>query len=202
MEDCQVLTSVEIEAQQSEDNLKKQSQAWADSIDGSSTVGSEKPHEELKTKEWKTKVKTQVRPMVYCPNCRTDSHTEEQCGKVSFIKQTVKRKLGRRDSKPGKGETVGKKGENIDGFKSDLESIVCRGNRCSDVHYTVESDGAEKLYALFLLSRFGPRGTALTARNLYMTRNEEVMALWSQYSGEGLGRQDADELLMKAYEQF
>ena len=205
VEDCQVPTFVESETQQSEENLKKQSQAWADSADEpcvSGTVGSKKPEEQSERKDQKTEVKTKVRPTIYCPNCRLDSHTEDQCGKVSYIKQTSKRKIGRRDSKPGKGETVGKKRRNIKGFKSDIESIVTRGSRCSDVQYIVESEGADELYALYLVSRFGSRGTALTASNLYITRNQNVMALWSKYSDEGMKRQDADELLMEAYEQF
>ena len=140
--------------------------------------------------------------MIYCPICRVDSHTEEQFGKVSYFKQTGKRKLGRQDSKPGKGESVGKKRRNIQGFKADLEAIVARGSRCSDVQYIVESEGTDELYALYLMSRYGPRGTALTTRNLSITRNEKVMAVWSQYSDEGMRRQDAEELLMKAYEWF
>ena len=49
VEDCQVRTFVENEAQQSEENSKKQNQAWADSIGESSesgTAGSEKPQEQ------------------------------------------------------------------------------------------------------------------------------------------------------------
>ena len=104
VEDCQVLTSVENEAQQNEANSRKQSQAWADSIEESSessTAGSEKPQEEFKQNEQKTKVKIQVRPKTYCPACRVDSHSEEQCGKVTHMRQPNKIILGRRDSKPG-----------------------------------------------------------------------------------------------------
>ena len=55
----------------------------------------------------------------YCPNCRMDSHTEEKCGKVTFCKLPNKRKFGRLDSKPGKGELVAKKTKNFASFKAE-----------------------------------------------------------------------------------
>ena len=198
IEDCQVPTDVESEVQLSEGTSKNQSQAWADSKEESCTDGSEKPQEKSK----KTTVKIKVGRTVYCPYCQVDSHTEEQCDKVSSARQTAKRKLGKRDSKPSGSESLGKKRKNIQGFKADIESIVFRGNKSSDVQYMMESDDLEELYALWLVSRYGHRLTALSARNLSITRNSRVMELWSQYSRENMNRFDTDELLMKAYEQF
>ena len=199
VEDCQIPSSIESEDQQSGES-SKQSRVWADSMD--SEVGSEKPQRKPKKAETKSSVKIKVSPTVYCSFCQVDSHTEEQCDKVSLAKQTAKRKLGRRDSKPSKGESSLKKRKSIQGFKADLDSIVRRGNNSSDVQYIVERDDAERLYALYLLSCFGSRGTALTARKLFIVRNDEVMTHWSKLSSEGMCRQDADELLMEAYEQL
>ena len=95
-----------------------------------------------------------------------------------------------------------KKRKSIEGFRSDLDSIVRRSDNSSDVQYIVERDDTERLYALYLLSCYGSRSTALTTRKLYMTGNDEVMTHWSNLSGEGLCRQDADELLMEVYEQL
>ena len=201
VEDCQTPTSEELEDQHSEESLK-QSQAWADSCDNSCEVGSEKPQDTSKKAEQRTKIKIKVGPTVYCPYCQVDSHTEEQCDKVSFARQTAKRKHGGKDSKPSRSESLEKKRKNIQGFKADFESIVSRGNRGSDVQYILEFDDPENLYALYLLSRFSHRLTALSARKLYMARNTRVMELWSKYSSENLSRHDADELLMKAYERF
>ena len=53
-----------------------------------------------------------------------------------------------------------------------------------------------------LISRYGNRATALTARNFYMTKNEEVTTLWSAYSREGMTRMDANECLMKYHGQL
>ena len=184
------------EVQPSEGTSRNQSQPWADSKEESCTDGSEKPQEK------ETKVKTKVGPTVYCPYCQVDSHTEAQCDKVSFARRTAKRKLGKKDSKPSRSESLGKKRKNIQGFKAEIESIVLRGNKSSDVQYIVESEDLESLYALWLVSRYDHRLTALSARNLSITRNTRVMELWSQYSGENLNRFAADELLMKAYEQF
>ena len=170
VEDCQIPTTVESEVLMSGETSEKQSQAWADSKEESCTVGSEKPQEKSKTK--KTKVKIKVGPTAYCPYCQVDSHTEEQCDKVSSARQTAKRKLGRKDSKPSKSESLFKKRKSMLGFRSDLESIVRRGDNSLDVQYIVERDDAERLYALYLMSCFGSRGTALSARKLYMTRNE------------------------------
>ena len=121
VEDCQVSTSADFEDQQSGESSNSQSQAWADfkeeySVSG--TVGSEKPQETSNTEEVKTKAKIKVGPTAYCSYCQVDSHTEEQCAKVSSAKQTTKRKLSRRDSKPGKGESLGKKRRNFQSFKS------------------------------------------------------------------------------------
>ena len=196
IEDCQVPTDVDSEVQPSEGTSRNQSQPWADSKEESCTDGSEKPQEK------ETKVKTKVGPTVYCPYCQVDSHTEAQCDKASFARQTAKRKLGKKDSKPSRSESLGKKRKNIQGFKAEIESIVLRGNKSSDVQYIVESEDPESLYALWLVSRYDHRLTALSARNLSITRNTRVMELWSQYSGENLNRFAADELLMKAYEQF
>ena len=114
VEDCRIPTSVESEDLQSEES-SKQSHAWADSMDNSSEVGSEKPQETSKTKELRTKVKIKVGPVVYCPYCQVDSHTEEQCDKVSSARQTAKRKLGKKDSRPNRSESLGKKRKNIQG---------------------------------------------------------------------------------------
>ena len=178
---------------------KNQSQAWADSKEESCEDGSEKP--QRKSKE-KTKIKIKVGPMVYCPYCQVDSHTEEQCEKVSSARLTAKRKLGKKESKPSRGESLGKKRKNIQNFKADIESIVLQGNRSSDVQYIVESDDPDELYALWLVSCYSHRLTALSARNLLITGNSWVMELWSQYSSENMNRFAADELLMRAYEQF
>ena len=199
VEDCQIPTTVESEVQLSEETSKNQSQAWADSKEESSTHGSEKPQEKSKME---TKVKTKVGPMVYCPYCQVDSHTEVQCDKVSSARQTAKRKLGKKDSKPSRSESLGKKRRNIQGFKADIESIVLRGNKSSDVQYILESDDPENFYALWLVSRYGHRLTALSARNLFITRNTRVMELWSQYSGENMNRFATNEHLMRAHEQF
>ena len=194
VEDCQILTDVDAEVQPSDETPK--SQAWADAKEESCADGSEKPQEK------ETKVKTKVGPTVYCPYCRVDSHTEEQCGKVVFTRQTTKRKLGKKDSKPSRGESLGKKRKNIQSFKADIESIVMRDNNASDVLYIVRSEKPEELYALWLVSHYGHRLTALTARNLAINRNAKVMDLWSKYSSENTNRFAAEELLMKAYEQF
>ena len=138
VEDCQVPTSAEKEAQQNAANPKKQSQDWADSIDESDesgTAGSEKPQEvKLEVKHQET-----TQPKTYCLVCKVDSHSEEQCGKVAFVKHTNKRKLSRRDSKPGK-EMVSKKKKNFHTFKGDLESVVLRGQNNVDVQYVMEID--------------------------------------------------------------
>ena len=201
VEDCQIPTSEELEDQHSKES-SKQSQAWADSCDNSSEVGSEKPQETSKKAELRTKIKIKVGPTVYCPYCQVDSHTEEQCDKVSFAKQTAKKKHGGKDSKPSRSESLEKRRKNIQGFKADLESIMSGGNKGSDVQYILESGDPENLYALYLLSRFGHMLPALSARKLFITRNTRVMDLWSKYSGENLSRRDAEELLMKAYERF
>ena len=207
MEDQQIQRLVEEDDHQNAEKSNKQSQAWADSVDEDKEIsvsGSEKPQETLEQSKLKIKVSTRVRPKPYCPNCRMDSHTEEKCGKVTFCKLPNKRKFGRLDSKPGKGELVAKKRKNFAFFKADLESIVCRGNQSSDIQYVMEMcDGADEtnaMFAIYLVSRFGKKSTALTARNIFMKDNEEVMTLWSKYSNEGMSREDAREHLLKCYE--
>ena len=194
VEDCQIPTEVESQVQSSDETPK--SQAWADSRDESCEDGSEKPQEK------ETKVKIKVGPVVYCPYCRVDSHTEEQSGKVAFTRQTAKRKLGKKDSKPSRSESLGKKRKNIHKFKADLESIVMRGSNTSDVQYIVESECPEELYALWLVSQYGHRLTALSSRNLAINKNAKVMDFWSRFSSENMSRLAAEELLMRAYEQL
>ena len=194
VEDCQIPTDVDSEVQPSDETPK--SQAWADAKEDFSADGSEKPQEK------ETKANTKVGPSVYCPYCRVDSHTEEQCGKVAFTRQTAKRKLGRKDSKPTRSESLGKRRKNIHKFKADLESIVMRGSNASDVQYIMGSECPEELYALWLVSQYGHRLTALSARNLAINRNAKVMDFWSRFSSENMNRFAAEELLMKAYERL
>ena len=61
---------------------------------------------------------------------------------------------------------------------------MIRGDNSLGIQYVVEMDDSGDLYVLYLVSRYGKRATALTARNIFMTRNEKVMALWSKYSAE------------------
>ena len=70
---------------------------------------------------------------------------------------------------------------------------MIRGDNSLGIQYVVEMDDSGDLYVLYLVSRYGKRATALTARNIFMTRNEKVMALWSKYSDEGMTRIDASE---------
>ena len=65
VEDCQVPTTTELEDKQSGES-SKQSRVWADSIDTSSEVGSEKSQEKPKKTQTKTRVKIKVGPTVYC----------------------------------------------------------------------------------------------------------------------------------------
>ena len=85
VEDCQVPSSPEKDAQQDATKPEKQSQAWADSTDEIgevSVAGSEKPQEAPKQKPEEA---PQVKPKTYCPVCTVDSHSEEQCGRVTFL---------------------------------------------------------------------------------------------------------------------
>ena len=139
--------------------------------------------------------------MVYCSYCRMDSHTEDKCGKVVIARQSAKRKLGRKDNKPYKNESLGKKRRNIQKFKEDIESVVMEREN-PDVQYIVNSERPEELYALWLVSQYGHRLTALSTRSFPFNRNTRVMNLWSKYSNENMSRLSADELLMRAYEQL
>ena len=97
-----------------------------------------------------------------------------------------------------------KKRKDFATFKADIESIVIRGNLYSDIQYVLEMNcGAGNLcdlFACYLVSRFGKRGTALTARNIFMADNKEVMARWARLSDEGMTRLDANEHLRKYYD--
>ena len=189
VEDCQTPTEADHEAEQNEETLK--SQAWADTTEESCADGSEKPQ----GKEAK------VGPTVYCSFCRMDSHTEDQCGKVVIARQSAKRKLGRKDNKPYKNESLGKKRRNIQKFKDDIESVVME-REGSDVQYIVGSERPEELYALWLVSQYGHRLTARSTRSFPINRNTRVMDLWSKYSSENMSRFTADEHLARAYEQL
>ena len=130
--------SVQDKNNQSTEANVQRSQAWADlSEEKSSNANSEKlqeaPKSFLEETQGKPREKPQVKPkIIYCFTCRVDSHSEEQCGKVVIAKQSTKRKLGRRNSKPSKGESAGKKCKSFHRFKGDLESIVLRGKSNTD----------------------------------------------------------------------
>ena len=97
---------------------------------------------------------------------------------------------------------MSKKRKDFSKFKADLESVVLRGNNNTDLQYVMEMVDSSELYATYLISRYGNRATALTARNFYITKNEEVTTLWSAYSREGMTRMDANECLMKYHGQL
>ena len=68
VEDCQVPATTELEDKQSGES-SKQSRVWADSIDTSGEVGSEKPQEKPKKTQTKTRFKIKLGPTVYCSFC-------------------------------------------------------------------------------------------------------------------------------------
>ena len=94
----------------------------------------------------KIKVKSGFKP--YCPRCKVDSYSEEECWNA-VCKSSNKRKLPIGDSKPGKGLTKSKKGRTIKRFKQDLKKVVCKGRVTDELQYVMEYDNRNEVYACF-----------------------------------------------------
>ena len=182
IEDCLETSKVE-NVSEEESKITIQVKTWADRS---------APEEQGISK---IKVKSGSKP--YCPQCKVDSHSEEECWNA-VCKPSNKRKLPIRDSKPGKGATKSKKSRTIKRFKQDLEKVVCKGRITDELRYIMEYDNRNELYACFLLSNYGDFSEFHSVEGLAMASNQEVMDLWARYSGEGKSR-DAVEGQLRWY---
>ena len=134
----------------------------------------------------------------YCPRCRVDSHSEEECF-AALIMQVKRKNSDIEDSEPGEFKVEVKKKRAFKKFKRDLEQVVIKRRSTDGLQYVMEVDNSPSVFALYLLSVFGDFARSHSAEGHQMGDNAEVMDLWTRYSSEGLSKISAEELLMKAY---
>ena len=145
------------------------------------------------------KAKSGFKP--FCPRCKVDSHSEEECWNA-VCKPSNKRKLSIGVSKPGKGVTKSKKSRTISRFKQDLQKVVLLGKITDEFRYVMEYANRNEVYACFLLSSFGDFAEYHSVAGVAMADNPEVMELWARYSGEGKSKDAADRQLKWFNEQI
>ena len=206
VEDCQIPTSVEPDAQERE----TQSQAWADSPEENPfEVGSKKPQDDSSSEPatprsiqkqifgmdteisddepassqsiWgdditKASPKPEVKKPVLFCPRCKVNSHSEEECMASVIKEANKKPFF-----PTPVESAKKNSVTYRKFRSDLELVVMRGKNTDGVRYILEMGDREEAYALYLFSIFGDY-TRAEHKDVHMMGNQEVMDLCRRYS--------------------
>ena len=142
-----------------------------------------------------SKESTVKEPTIYCPRCRRNSHSEEECV-AAVLKQANEKVLSTRDSKKGKhGSTRGK---TFRAFMDDLDHVVMRGEHGGGLDYILGLSDRDDVCALYLFYTYGGFGQG-PDREFQMSGGKDVMDLWRRYSREGLDKEKAEELLHEVH---
>ena len=147
------------------------------------------------------KESTVKEPTIYCPQCRGNSHSEEECT-AAVLEQANRKILSTRDSKKGKqskSSTGGK--ETFKKFKKDLDLVVMRGKRTGGLDHILELSDRDNVYALYLLLTYGDYART-QHREIRMSGNKEVMDLWRRHSREGMNKDKAEDFLREVPHQL
>ena len=86
--------------------------------------------------------------------------------------------------------------KNFKTFMQDLHQVVIEGKRTDDLHYVMEMGDNSRIYAYFCCTSLV---TSPGVRDHYMFENKEVMALWEEFTHDGMTRVTAEDHLMWAY---
>ena len=130
-----------------------------------------------------------------CSRCGTDSHTDVQCTASSGRNAIDRKSSDGEDSKSCKISI--RKRKNFKRFRQDLHQVVIEGKRTDDLQYVMEMGDNSRIYAYFLLYIFVD--FTRSHRNHYMFENKKVMALWEEFTHDGMTRVTAEDHLMWAY---
>ena len=110
---------------------------------------------------WGGKMDKKAGIKTYCPRCRVDSHSGEECF-AALIKQVKRKNSDTEDSEPGKFKVEIKKKRTFKNFKRDLEQVVIKGRSTDGLQYVMEVDNSPSDFALYLLSVFGDFATVFS----------------------------------------
>ena len=145
-----------------------------------------------------SKESTVRKPTTYCPQCRRNSHSEEECV-AAVLRQANEKVLSTRDSK--KGEHGSSRGKTFKAFMDDLDHVVMRGEHGGGLDYVLGLDDRDNVCALYLLCTYGGFGQG-PDREVQMSGGKDVVDLWRRHSREGLDKEKAEELLHKVHGRF
>ena len=134
------------------------------------------------------------KPVMFCPRCKVNSHSEEECT-ASVIKEANKKALSTRGGNKGKDNKISFKK-----FTSDLELVVMRGRNTDGVQYILEMGSRKEAYALYLIHTFGEY-TRADRKEFHMAVGREVMDLWRRYS-KSMDKTAAEDRLRTIHDQF
>ena len=225
VEDCQIPTSVEPDAQERE----TQSQAWADSPEENPfEAGSEKPQDDSSSEPatprsvqrqifgtdtkisddepsisqsiWGDNItdcssKPEIKDPVVYCSLCRDNSHPEEGCTASIIKKAIKKALSTGDSKK-----TGKGKITYRKCKSDLGLVVMRGRNTESVQYILELKERELAYAMYLLFTYGDYAGA--ENNDFLTSgNRVVMDHWKRLS-RTMDKFAAEDPLHEIYNQI
>ena len=103
---------------------------------------------------WGGKMDKKAGIKTYCPRCRVNSLSEEECF-AALIRQVKRKNCDIEDSELGKFKVEIKIKRTFKKFKRDLEQIVIKGRSADSLQYVMEVDNSPSVFALYLLSVFG-----------------------------------------------
>ena len=109
-------------ASQSEKSLPSPLSAEENIQNATEAKGTEGPGDSSQM-SWGGKMDKTAGVKTYCPRCRVDYHSEEECF-AALIKQVNRKNSDIEDSEPGKFEVEIKKKRTFKKFKRDLEQVV------------------------------------------------------------------------------
>ena len=133
-------------------------------------------------------------PVLFCPRCKVNSHSEEECT-ASVIKKANKKALSTGVSNKGKKNKI-----TYRKFRSDLELIVMRGKNTDGVQYILEMGDRKEAYAFYLFLTFGEY-TRADRNEVDMSGGQEVMDLRRRYS-KSMDRTAAEDRLHSIHGQL
>ena len=225
VEDCQIPTSVEPDAQEQE----TQSQAWADSPEENPfEAGSEKPQDDSSSEPatpksvqrqilgtdteisddkpsisrsiWGDNItdcssKPEIKVLVVYCSLCRDNSHPEEGCTASIIKKANKKALSAGDSKK-----TGKGKITFKKFKSDLDLVVMRGRNTDSVQYIWELKESELTYAVYLFFTYGDYARAEKC-DFLMLGNRVVMDHWKRLS-KTMDKSAAEDHLREVYNQI
>ena len=138
--------------------------------------------------------------MTYCPRCRVDSHSEEECHAALFEQANKKNSPLGTVRRVNKVKVVSEVREHLRSSRMPGPGTYER-ERTDELQYILELNNSDNVFALYSLFTYGDYAQA-QHREICMSGNWEVMDLWKRHSKRGVDKNAAEDLLREVHSQI